>query len=155
MDDEVKHPRAMAAIRVGLYLVAAVLAVGFAGVAIASLLLVFVFGSVALAVTGDVNVLAVAGLAALVLVVSVALFWGLLAGVQRVEDAVREADRKPDPQSVLTDRYVAGELDERELERELEALLAESGNRSSESVGQSVESSEDQSVADREVTLEK
>ncbi|WP_158059209.1 hypothetical protein [Halorussus halophilus] len=122
---ELKHPRAVAALRVGLYLLAAILAVGFAGVALASLLLVFVFGSVALAVTGDVNVVAVAGLAALVLVVSVGLFVGLLSGVRRVEWAIREADRKPDPRDVLTDQYVAGDIDELELERALEDLLFE------------------------------
>lgn len=126
MAERVKHPRAMAVVRVGLYLVAAVLGVGLTGVALASLLLVFVFGSVALAVGGDVNVLSVAGLVALILVVSVTFLSGLFVAVRRVESAIREADRKPDPIAVLRDQYVADEIDEQDLERALDDLLADS-----------------------------
>lgn len=125
MAERVKHPRTMAAVRVSLYLVAAILGVGLAGVALASLLFVFVFGSVALAVGGDVNVLTVAGLVGLVIAVSITLLSGLFVAVRRVESAVREADREPNPIAVLRDRYVTDEIDERELERALDKVLAE------------------------------
>jgi uncharacterized membrane protein len=131
MVQRVKHPRTMAAVRVGLSLVAALLGVGLAGVALASLLLVFVFGSVALALGGDVNLLAVAGLVALVVVVSVGLLWSLFEAVGRIEAAIREADREPDPVALLREQYVTDEIDERELERALDELLADSeGERS-------------------------
>ena len=122
----------MAAVRVGLSLIAALLGVGLAGVALASLLLVFVFGSVALALGGDVNLLAVAGLVALVLVVSVGLLWSLFEAVGRVEAAIREADREPDPVALLREQYVADDIDERELERALDELLADSEDERSD-----------------------
>lgn len=132
MVQRVKHPRTMAAVRVGLSLIAALLGVGLAGVALASLLLVFVFGSVALALGGDVNLLAVAGLVALVLVVSVGLLWSLFEAVGRVEAAIREADREPDPVALLREQYVADDIDERELERALDELLADSEDERSD-----------------------
>ena len=132
MVQRVKHPRTMAAVRVGLSLIAALLGVGLAVVALASLLLVFVFGSVALALGGDVNLLAVAGLVALVLVVSVGLLWSLFEAVGRVEAAIREADREPDPVALLREQYVADDIDERELERALDELLADSEDERSD-----------------------
>jgi uncharacterized membrane protein len=123
MGERVKYPRVLAAVRVGIYAVATVLAAGVAGITAASLGVLLAISGVALVLNGTVDVLAIAGIAGLVIVLLGLLLGGLVMGVRRVDRAVQEAARRPDPVERLKQQYVNAEVDEAEFENRLGRLL--------------------------------
>lgn len=129
MTDRVRHPRALAAFRAALYLTAGVVALGVAVLAATTVGLVAIVGAVAL-LAGQADLLAVVVLVGLVVVTTGPLLWGLVVAARRVDREVTEADRVPDPVERVKRRYVEGDVDEAELERRLEGLLAADGDDS-------------------------
>lgn len=129
MTERVRHPRALAAFRAALYLTAGVVALGVAVLAATTVGLVAIVGAVAL-LAGQADLLAVVVLVGLVVATTGPLLWGLAVAARRVDREVTEADRVPDPVERVKRRYVEGDVDEAELERRLEGLLAADGDDS-------------------------
>lgn len=125
MGERVRYPRALAAVRFGIYAAAGVLAVVFGGVTLATLVALLAMSGLALVLHGTVNVVAIAGVAGIALVVLGLLVGGLAVGARRVDRALREAARRPDPVERLKQRYVNADVDEAEFESRLERLLGE------------------------------
>lgn len=123
MVDRVRHPRLLSAFRVALYLCGGFAAALLAFTGVLALLTLLVLAGVGVLTTGDVNLLAVGGLAGLVVLLVVGGLAALRLTVRHVERRVRRADRLPDPLDELTGQYVAGTIDERELEHRLDGLL--------------------------------
>lgn len=123
MDSEVTHPRTLALFRAVLYLATFVAALGLVGVGLSVLGATLVLAGVSLFLTGDANALGLALLAGTGVVTTVGLAVGVAVGARRLDRRVTDADRRPDPVEVLTQQYVAGDIDERTFERRVERLL--------------------------------
>lgn len=123
MTEGVRHPRAFAAFRAGLYVLAGALALVLALSGLGILGAIAVLGAVAVVTTGDVNLLALGGLWGLVALAVALCAVGLRYGVRRVEATVRDADALPDPLDELKREYVGDRIDERELEHRLADVL--------------------------------
>lgn len=128
MDSRVRRPRLLAVLRALLYLSATFAAVVLLSVALSFLGLLTLLGLVSLLLVGGVSelvVLAVSGLG-LVAFGSVGLL--LVTVTRRIDRYLVRTARVPSPLERVTASYLAGDIDERELERGIErALLAERG----------------------------
>lgn len=123
MVDRVRYPRAVTAGRAAIYLVGAVLAalllagtVGFLGV-------VVLIGVVSLLVAGSGTAALAAGAVGLVVAGTGLAAVGL--GTRRADRWLVRTARGPDPLEVAAERYVAGDIDEPGLEREIERVLTD------------------------------
>lgn len=124
MNDRVRHPRTVALFRVVLFLATAVAAVTLVVIAVSFLFVVMLFGTASLFVLGEPSGVAVAVIGGSG-VLAVGFVGVLLVRTRRrIDQAVVDADRLPDPLDVVTARYVDGEIDEPELEREIESVLS-------------------------------
>lgn len=130
MTGDVRHPRAFAAFRAGLYLLAGALVLLLALSGLAAIGLIAVLGGLALVTAGDVNLLTLLGLSGLVALAVAVGSLGLRYGARRVEAAVRAADAVPDPLETVKDDYVGDRIDERELEFRLADVLDPGEGRS-------------------------
>ncbi|WP_318567615.1 hypothetical protein [Salinigranum marinum] len=123
MDSAVRHPRTLAVIRAVLYLLATAVAVGLLLLGLSVLGASVVVAGLALLLTGDAPAVGLAVFA----VVGVLTTGGLAVGVgvvaRRLDRRVTASDRRPDPLDELAAAYVAGEIDERTLERRVERVL--------------------------------
>lgn len=135
MAERVRHPRLLSAFRTALYLSAAFVATLLALAGVAVLGAILAFAAFAVLTTGDVNLLAVGGLAVLVVALVGVGLAALSAAVRCVERRVERADRLPDPLDELKREYVVDAIDERELERRLDGLLDADGRRRPPSSG--------------------
>jgi hypothetical protein len=111
-------------VRAVLYLVAATLAVGLVGVGVSILGASVVVAGVSLLLTGEANAVGFALLAGLGVLTTGGLAAGVVVAARRLDRRLTDADRRPDPLATVQARYVAGEIDERTLERRVERLLA-------------------------------
>jgi hypothetical protein len=113
----------VAVVRTALYLAATVALAGLLVLAGSFLVAVALLGAAIVLVPGDAaglsvlalgvaGVLGVAGAAAL-----------LVTATRRLDRALLRASRRPDPIEAAIDRYVAGGIDERELEARVERAL--------------------------------
>lgn len=125
MAEQVRHPRLFSAFRAVLYLCAVAVATFLALVGVTALGAILVFGALSVMATGDVNLLAVGGFSALVVVLVAVALVGLSVGVRHVERRVEAVDRLPDPLDELKQKYVSDRIDEGELERRLDGVLDE------------------------------
>ncbi|MWG33616.1 hypothetical protein [Halomarina oriensis] len=125
MTGDVRHPRAFAVFRAGLYLLAGTLVLLVALSGLAAIGVIAVLGGLAVVTAGDVNLLTLLGLSGLVVLAVTVGAFGLRYGARRVEAAVRAADAVPNPLDVVKDEYVGDRIDERELEIRLASVLDE------------------------------
>ncbi|MFC5969741.1 hypothetical protein ACFPYI_00210 [Halomarina salina] len=129
MTDRVRHPRLFSAFRAALYLSAGLVVTLLSLAGVVALLAILVFAGVGLLTVGDVNLLAVGGLAGLVLALVALALGAVRFAVRHVERRVRSADSIPDPLDRVKGEYVADAIDERELERRLDGVLDPSDGR--------------------------
>lgn len=126
-EEDLRHPRAVAAFRVALWLV---VATALFVVAVASMgvlgVLAIVVGT--LAAVGQGGLLGVGWLALAGVALVGATAVGSVVGARRLERRVVDADRRPDPVAVAKERYVRDDIDEVELEAQLERVLDDSGD---------------------------
>jgi hypothetical protein len=123
MDSAVRHPRTLAVIRAVLYLLAAAVAVGLLLVGLSVLGASVVVAGLSLLLTGDANAVGLAALAVVGVLTTGGLAVGVGVAARRLDRRVTASDRRPDPLDELAAAYVAGEIDERTLERRVERVL--------------------------------
>lgn len=123
MSPQVAHPRALAAVRFVLAVVGGVVTAVVLAATLGFLFVVGFFGVLVAVLTAESVLVPALVLSGAGLALAASLLGALLFGLRRVERAVVRADRVPTPVEVVRGRYVAGELDEHGLERELEAVL--------------------------------
>lgn len=123
-DEDLRHPRAVAALRTALYVGMAVLLVLVVFGLLAFLgALAAVGGLLSLLGEGSLLVVGVVGVFGVVLVT--ATVGGVVFGTRRLERRLVDADRRPDPLEAVKERYVGDDIDEVELEDRLEAVLGD------------------------------
>jgi uncharacterized membrane protein len=123
MSPELAHPRAVAAVRTVLLVVGVVATGVVLAFTAGALFLVALLGGAASVLSSDPVVGPVLGLVGVTLLFAGLLVGLVVTGVRRGRDWVVRRDEVPTPVEVVKHRYVAGELDEPGLERELEAVL--------------------------------
>ncbi|MFC7226637.1 hypothetical protein N0B31_04420 [Salinirubellus salinus] len=123
MSPELAHPRAVALVRTLLLVVGVVVTGVVLAVTTWVLMLVTLLGGLASVLSSDPVVGPVLGLLAFTLLTAGLVVGVVVTGVRRGRDWVVRRDEVPTPVEVVKHRYVAGELDEPGLERELEAVL--------------------------------
>lgn len=119
--------------RIALYAVAAGATVALLGVTLSFLGFVALSGMLSLLIAGNVGAvvpLAIGGVGLLILG-SVGAFFATT--VRRIDRFVQQAAQLPDPLDEARSKYVAGDIDETELERQLERVLVKSDNLSASS----------------------
>jgi hypothetical protein len=123
MDSAVRHPRTLAVIRAVLYLLATAVAVGLLLLGLSVLWASVVVAGLSLLLTGDANAVGLALFAAVVVLTTGGFAVGVGVAARRLDRRVTASDRRPDPLDELAAAYVAGEIDERTLERRVERVL--------------------------------
>lgn len=122
----VRYPRAVTALRAVVYLFGASVAAVVLGSTAAFLAAAVVVGVLTALVAGSGTAALVVGtVGLLVAALSLAL---VVLGTRRADRWLVRTARAPDPLERAADRYVAGEVDEAGLERELERVLDAPGD---------------------------
>lgn len=121
MTQRVRYPRAVTALRAGVYLFGAAVAAMLFGATAAFLAATVVVGVLTALIAGSGTPVLVVGTAGL-LVATLSLSLVAL-GTRRADRWLLRAARAPDPLERAADSYVAGDIDEAGLERELERVL--------------------------------
>ncbi len=107
-----------------MYVAAAVACVVLFGLTLAFLAVMGALGVLSVLAFGDANTLVVTAFGAFGLLVSGAIGFVVVEGARRADRWLVEAARRPEPFEDVTTRYVAGDIDERGLERGLERVFA-------------------------------
>jgi len=117
----VRYPRVVTALRAGVYLFGAAVAAVLFGATAAFLAAAVVVGALTALVAGSgTPALVIGTVGLLVATLSVTM---VALGTRRADRWLVGAARAPDPLERAADRYVAGDIDETGLERELERAL--------------------------------
>lgn len=123
MSPQVAHPRALAAFRLLLVVARLVVTAVVVAATLGFLFVVGFFGALVAVLTAESVLVPTLVLSGLGLAAAGSALGAVFFALRLVERTVVRADRVPTPVEVVHRRYVDDELDERGLERELEAVL--------------------------------
>lgn len=123
MNQHVRFPRFVGFIRVMVYSAALLATVMLIGLSLSLLGFMTVFGAASLLLFGEASASILLAVVVLGLLSFLSVELVLVTAARRFDQFVLQTARIPTPIEKITAKYVAGDIDERELERQLERVL--------------------------------